>query len=40
LENDDEGYRKEFIQLVQAAASLKEKETAKKVEIIPAEDSK
>jgi len=27
--NDGEGYRKEFIQLVQIAASLKEKETAK-----------
>ena len=29
LENDDEGYRKEFIQLVQTVTSLKEKETPK-----------
>jgi hypothetical protein len=27
--NDEEGYRKEFIQLVKSAASLKEKETAR-----------
>jgi len=35
LENDEEGYKKEFIQLVKSAASLKEKEIAKAVKIIP-----
>ena len=33
--NDEEGYRKEFIQLVKSGALLKEKETAKEVKVIP-----
>ena len=36
--NDEEGYRKEFIQLVKNAASLKQKETAKEVRMIPVDD--
>ncbi|MEP6467572.1 MAG: YfbK domain-containing protein, partial [Parafilimonas sp.] len=36
--NDEEGYRKEFIQLVKSASSLKEKETAKQVKMIPVDD--
>ncbi len=40
LGNDEEGYRKEFIQLVKSAATLKEKETTKEVKIIPVDASK
>lgn len=36
--NDEENYRKEFIQLVKTAASLKQKETVKEVHIIPVDD--
>ena len=36
--NDEEGYRKEFIQLIKTAASLKQKETAKEVRMIPVDD--
>ncbi|HEX5154484.1 MAG TPA: von Willebrand factor type A domain-containing protein [Parafilimonas sp.] len=39
-QNDEGGYRKEFIRLVQTAASLKEKETGKQVDMMPVEDSK
>jgi Ca-activated chloride channel homolog len=37
---DEEGYRKEFIQLVKSAAALKQKETAKEVKMISVDDSK
>jgi Ca-activated chloride channel family protein len=40
ISTDKEGYKKEFIQLVEKAASLKEKEIAQEIKTIPVEGNK